>query len=147
MILEQDIMPTLLSKEKIEVVKGVLVDVKKDSIEVVEIEEGYKAIQKIIDVDIITVVTRNFNGTWYDIYADDEGWLKEEYNPASVYTYFSDGREIGEIIVGSVFVAKSNEEGETISLTDSDISRILRTMRVVLDNEEERLRKVLTCTF
>ena len=124
-------------------IKGLLLDVKKNTIEEFEIEKGYVALQKVLGVDTFNVVTRRFGDVWLDIYVDDEGLFKEN-NPLAVITYEGNGRVVEEI-VGTVFVAKCNKNGETISLTNKDFKNLRESVFTYWDYKNNLFRNVLVC--
>ena len=109
-------------------IKGVLV--ANGEIKEFELEyNNYKDFYPILDCDTFDIQTRKFNGEWLDIYCDDEGLLKTGNKP-SILT-FSNG-ELVEQIVGNVFIVNHDDEGETISLTDEQIKKVMDTMVVVI---------------
>jgi hypothetical protein len=57
-------------------------------------------------------------GEIYDIYCDDEGLLKSEQVVSLVDNHYQPA------LVGNLIFARSNEKGETVSLTDGDVEII-----------------------
>lgn len=109
-------------------IKGVLVSngVAKEY----ELEyNNYKDFYPLLNCDTFDVQSRNFNGEWLDIYCDDEGLFKANNKP-SILT-FSNG-ELVEQIVGNAFIVAHNDEGDTISLTDEQVQKVMATITTVI---------------
>lgn len=113
------------------IIKGVLITPNQEGTQPREydFEEygDYKRYYSLLDCDCFDIQTRKFNGVYYDIYVDDEGLLKEN-NEVSVLTIDERSGKVVEAIVGNVFICKSNEEGQTISLTEEDVQNVLKTI-------------------
>lgn len=108
--------------------KGVLV--ANNEIKEFEFEyNNYKDFYPLLNCSTFDIQTREFNGEWLDIYCDDEGLLKT--NPKPSILTFSNG-ELVEQIVGNVFIVSHDDEGETISLTDEQIKKVLDTQVTVM---------------
>lgn len=111
-----------------EKIKGVLVsngEAKEYELEY----NNYKDFYPLLNCDTFDVQTRNFNGEWLDIYCDDEGLFKANNKP-SILT-FSNG-ELVEQIVGNAFIVAHNDEGDTISLTDEQVQKVMATITTVI---------------
>ena len=109
-------------------IKGVLVSngVAKEY----ELEyNNYKDFYPLLNCDTFDVQSRKFNGEWLDIYCDDEGLFKTNNKP-SILT-FSNG-ELVEQIVGNAFIVAHNDEGDTISLTDEQVQKVMATITTVI---------------
>ena len=109
-------------------IKGVLVSngVAKEY----ELEyNNYKDFYPLLNCNTFDVQSRKFNGEWLDIYCDDEGLFKTNNKP-SILT-FSNG-ELVEQIVGNAFIVAHNDEGDTISLTDEQIQKVMATITTVV---------------
>lgn len=115
-------------------VKGVLVDVERNVIEVVEIT--YDDVKKnyldvyydLLNCELFDIVTRRFGKEYLDVYIDDEGALKE-YNIPAIIT--KDDGKIVEVIYGNVFIASHDDEGNTISLTDAQIDAVMKRRAII----------------
>ena len=122
-------------------IKGVLVsngEIKEYELEV----NNYKDYYKILDCDTFDIVTRKFGDEWLDIYCDDEGLLKSGNKP-SILT-FCDGNLV-EQIVGNAFITSHNDEGDTISLNDEQIKKVMDTVTVIIYKMKKQ--KVLQATI
>lgn len=65
-----------------------------------------------------------------DIYADDEGLLKE--NPKVTMLVLDDKKQnVEDVLVGNLILAGHDGEGNTISLTDEQIDYICNHLKVV----------------
>lgn len=109
-------------------IKGVLVSngIAKEY----ELEyNNYKDFYPLLNCDTFDVQSRKFNGEWLDIYCDDEGLFKANNKP-SILT-FSNG-ELVEQIVGNAFIVAHNDEGDTISLTDEQVQKVMETITTVI---------------
>lgn len=82
-----------------------------------------------------------------DIYADDEGLLKE--NPKVTMLILDDKHQnVERILVGNLVLAGHDGEGNTISLTDEQIDYIRNHLKVVeYSRGNGRLLKALTFIF
>lgn len=82
-----------------------------------------------------------------DIYADDEGLLKE--NPKVTMLILDDKHQnVERILVGNLVLAGHDGEGNTISLTDKQIDYIRNHLKVVeYSRGNGRLLKALTFIF
>ena len=121
---------------------GVLIDVKNQSIErkelVVKPKDTLKTLYKVLDCDLITITSRKINGKYYDIYCDDEGLLKPNPIPAII---MMDNKEL-DLIVGNCFICSANEEGETISISELEVTSILSTVKTVAGLYGEPLKMI-----
>lgn len=94
---------------------------------VTEVEaNGLEDYYRLMEVDIIDIVTREINGKFYDIICDDEGLLKEKPIP----TMFDSEKQ--PMIFGNIIIAGlADDEGNMTDLTDEDIVRICGSLAVV----------------
>lgn len=82
--------------------------------------------------DCFDIATRKIGNTYYDIYCDDEGLLKE--NPI-VSAINHNGRPM---LVGNLLFAQHDEEGDTVGLKESEVKEILEnTVKVILYSGEK----------
>ena len=96
--------------------RALLIDTSKGA-SVVDVKD-FRDIQKKLDIDVFDIVSRqigNDKTAIYDIYVDDCGLLKG--NPI-VSAYDTQGVPH---LVGNLLVARHNEDGEQIPLTDEDL--------------------------
>ena len=72
----------------------------------------------VIDCDCIDIATRKIgdNGKYYDIIVDDEGLLKS----SPLVSAFN--KDLKPMLVGNLIITKYNEDGETTTLTEEDIT-------------------------
>ena len=109
-------------------IKGVLVsngEAKEHELEY----NSYNEFYPLLNCDTFDVQSRKFNGEWLDIYCDDEGLFKANNKP-SILT-FSNG-ELVEQIVGNAFIVAHNDDGDTISLTDEQVQKVMATITTVI---------------
>ena len=78
-------------------------------------------IYSILGCSCFDIVTRKFGKHYYDIFCDDEGWLHEG---PKVITAFSD--DFTEVLVGNIMVARHDDDGNTIALTDEQCEEVLQ---------------------
>lgn len=93
----------------------------KEKFEVVTLKKKhhYTDLKKLLEIESpLTCVERKIGEEYYDFWLDDEGLLKEERNltGACMNAY--------EMLVGNLLIARHDEEGNTIGLTDEDIAFI-----------------------
>lgn len=97
-------------------------------VEANELEDYYR----LMEVDLIDIVTREIGGKYYDIICDDEGLFKE--NP--IPTVFDTEQQ--PMIVGNIIIAGLGDEtGNMTDLTDEDIVRICGSLAVVTVLDEK----------
>ena len=73
------------------------------------------------------IATRKIGDTYYDIYCDDEGLLKE--NP--IVSAINHNGEV--MLVGNLLFAKHNKRGGTVGLKEKEMDEIIEnTVKVVL---------------
>lgn len=99
---------------------GFWIDTESNEGKVVETSGNLKDLYKMCRCDCIDIAVIDVCGVAFDFIVDDEGLLKD--NPkASVFD--SNGKAM---LVGDVVVLKSDDEGDFVGLTESDID-ILRS--------------------
>lgn len=74
-------------------------------------------LRKECDCDWLEHIAIEIKGTKYDLWFDEEGKLRRKYNAA--YPLIA-GDIIYDFIVGHVIVTKSDGDGNTVGLTDSE---------------------------
>lgn len=119
-------------------IKGVLITPNNGEMpKVYELEyNSYKDFYPLLDCGTFDVVSRKFDGKWLDIYCDDEGIFKDG-NAPSIITVDEDERII-EQIVGNVFIVNHNDDGETISLTNDEVQKVLSNLVMVMSRDGKR---------
>ena len=88
----------------------------------IDINLEWQEMVKAIGCDYMDIVTRKIGGKWFDIVCDDEFLLWEE--PSLEWVTVMDAGMRQTILMGSVLFTKSNDEGETMPLSDEDIKTI-----------------------
>ena len=104
-------------------IKGVLLDVEKNTVEKVEFEPTLENYYKMLNCDMIEIATRKIgvkNGRVFAIVCDEEGALKEDPKISAI-------NDIGEaMLVGSLLiVGEADDDGNETSITDSDADFII----------------------
>lgn len=123
-------------------ITGVLFDAKSGKAGVKTINaETIDAYYEILECECFDVVTRKIGENYYSIFCDDEGLMKE--NP--IVTAFVKGRSYQPMLVGNLFVTMTDEEGNTISLTNEQIVEVLGSTRFIIDTDS--VRTVLFCNY
>lgn len=111
-------------------IKAFLIDVQNSNPYVVEIQEmSLDIIYKLLNCTCFDIAHRKIGSSIYDIFCDDEGLLK--CNP--ILSAMSSNNE--PMLVGNLLVTKSNAEGETISLADSEIAEIRKNLTPIFDDK------------
>ena len=107
-----------------EKIKGVLIDIDNKKVSVEEIDDDFRAIQKIINANIFTIARRQIGAYVYAILCDDEGLLKPNaYKRISAMCL--DG---SHMLVGNLFICKENGP-ELKSLTEAQIEQVKLAIR------------------
>lgn len=81
-----------------------------------------------LECEILDIARRKVGGKYFDVFVDDMGLFKE--NP--VVTAISPEGE--PMLVGNLIFANHNGEGNTVSLTLTDIVMIMNAKCLALDN-------------
>lgn len=96
--------------------------ITRKEIKIVSTSGNYEDLKKLIGIESpITVVERKIGDKYYDLWVDDEGLLK---NDNHIQAWHWDG-PMPECLVGNIVVLSSNEKGESIGLSNSDIINVL----------------------
>lgn len=110
----------MLKKQR--TIKGLLIDVKTQTLQACLIDDSLDDYYKILNCGCIDCITRIINNKKYVIVCDDNALLKENQIP-SLVTFKND--YIVEVIYGNIFICKSNNNGNFVSLTKKEIEEIL----------------------
>ena len=122
-------------------VTGVLIDVKNRTTVVYTVNSGtLEEYYRILNCTTFDIASRRIGDNYYDIYCDDEGLL--QCNP--VVSAVSEDRK--PMLVGNLFVTKTNDEGETISLTTEEISEVLAAVTNLCD-EDGNVWPAIVCEY
>ena len=121
-------------------VRGFLIDVQKSNPYIAEVDGSLSSYYKILNCDTFDIAPRRIGENYYDIYCDDEGLMKSNYKVSAIS---SSGKRM---LVGNLFVTKTNDEGETISLTDEEIEEVKRHLTPLFD-ESGRYYPCLICDY
>lgn len=104
-----------------EMIKGVLFDVAKGTVEVKEIEKSRESFYKVINCRLIDIAFRTIGGKEFDIICDDEALLTRNPTPSAVNA----NKQI--VLFGNLFVVRTNERGDDVtSLSDAEIEHVMR---------------------
>lgn len=95
--------------------------------------ETLKEFYKYIQCDCVDIVEIYIDGEYFDIWVDDDGLLKERPIP-NLYMNIN-GYE--QILFGNLIFTRTNENGETIGLTDSQIKKVM----LYIDEQKPKLLK------
>lgn len=99
-------------------IKGVLINVEKETVEVVEIDKTLSEYYRILNCTTIDIPSRKIGERYFDIICDDEGLFKDKPKISAVTM---DGKPA---LVGNLFVVKFDGEEDITSLNDNDIEYI-----------------------
>ena len=122
-------------------VTGVLIDVLAGTTIVYTVKSGtLEEYYRILNCTTFDITSRRIGNNYYDIYCDDEGLF--QCNP--IVSAISSDRN--PMLVGNLFVTKTNDEGETISLTQEEIGEVLDNI-VHLYDESGRTWSAIVCDY
>ena len=110
-------------------IKGILVDVKSNIIEVCEIEKSLESYYKILNCELIDIVSMKIGHRYFDIICDDEGLMKEDITISAIYDDFTPA------LVGNLFIVRHDGKGNERSLTSDDILLILEHVTTIQTTE------------
>lgn len=109
-------------------IKVVVLDTKAEETnqyQVREIENDLDTYYDIIGCRCIDIPQRKIGNHYYDIIVDDEGLLQSDPIISAV------DKTGSPMLVGTLIVCQSNEEGETIGLTDEEIEEVRKNVHKV----------------
>lgn len=125
-------------------ITGLLVDVESKTMKRITVDDSREEYYRILKCGMIDCITRQVKGVRCVVVCDDCGRLKEEQIP-SMIGISQEKRTLQEIIVGNIFVCKSDEDGNFVSLTDKEIKKILSSRTYI--GEILDLHPVLVSSF
>ena len=96
-----------------------------DFVKVVDYNGDISEIHNYLDCDCFDIVGRRIGGKTFDIFCDDEGLLKR-----NILSY--QAKDDNYSLVGNLLITNTNEEGETIGLSASDIDLVISNIVKVL---------------
>lgn len=110
--------------ENEEKIKGVLLDIKNNNVEVVDFVPTLDNYYRMLHCDTIDIVSKKIgvrNGRVFDIVCDDEGLFKEDNKISAI-------NDLGKpMLVGSLLIlGLADEEGKETSLTVNDALYVQR---------------------
>ena len=106
----------------------ILLDTEKLQ-QIVETEGGLNEWYRLLRVRLIDIQSLQLNGAYYDFIVDEEGLFHERAKPTVL------DRTNAPLLVGNVIICRGNEEtGEEESLTDADISELLKHVIPLREN-------------
>ena len=107
--------------------KGFLISVKTGEPLATDVTVGHdlKNFYELLECDLFDVVRCEIGGERYDIYVDDEGLLKDEPFPVASCQNVDD-----YVLFGNALIFRSDDMGETVSLTDDDVKNINNHVKV-----------------
>lgn len=86
---------------------------------VTEVDDDLDAYYKLLDCEMIDIVTRRIGGKYYDIICDEEGLFKDD--PAVGMVNEFDGRVM---LVGRLFICQHDGRGNQKSLSQTEIADV-----------------------
>ena len=104
-------------------ITGIYVNAVRCTHETVTVDDTLESYYKLLDVETNNIVTRKIGGVYYDIVCDDEA-LQKPVKVASMIDEYG-----WTMLVGNLFIVRSDGEGGLVSLTDDDVSRILGCLK------------------
>lgn len=123
-------------------ITGVLIDVQKKTAVVHTMQSGaLEEYYDILNCTTFDIASRKIGKNYYDIYCDDEGLLK--INP--IVSAVSPDRS--PMLVGNLFVTKTDVEGETISLTEKELFEVITNTIQLIDSETMTPYIALVCDY
>ena len=95
--------------------KFLLLDVKNEKVEAIDIEPTLDEYYRVLDCDIIDIPTRYIGGRKFDIICDDEALLKDDTKISAI------NRNGGAMLGGNLLFCHHDNEGNTVGLEDEEI--------------------------
>ena len=119
-------------------IKGILVDVKSNIIDVCEIEKSLESYYKILNCNLIDIVSMKIGNKHFDIICDDEGLMKEDITISAIYDDFTPA------LVGNLFIVRHDGRGNERSLTSNDISMVLENVTALQSTKTTKATTIVT---
>ena len=116
-------------------IRVALFDTKQPSVNFMDIEDNLQTYYDLINCTTIDI-THAFG---CDVICDDEGLLKQNQKPSYIEVL---NDEIIRVLVGNIIFASHDDEGNTVSLTDSQI-RNLKRAKIMVKNHKNNPQYVL----
>lgn len=107
-------------------ITGIYVNAEKNSATPTTIEAELQSYYDLLGVEYIDIVSRKIGGMYYDIICDDEALLKSDPIPTMINS------KCELMLFGNLFICKHDEEGNEVSLTKTDVNRIMNQYRALL---------------
>lgn len=99
-------------------IKGVLIDVKNENCEAVEIGKSLNEYYRVLDCTTIDIVARRIGGRDFEIICDDEGLYSSDPQISAI-------DNLGQPqLVGNLFIVKFDGADDVTSLNDEEIEFI-----------------------
>lgn len=122
-------------KEKM--LKGILVNVESNTVDVVEIENDLDTLYDVLNCRTIDIVTRKIGKKYYDIICDDEGLLINNPKISAI-------DDLGQPqLVGNLLIVK-NKDYDIGSLNDKDVEYIMNYIQTMYTTQFPEGYKMLT---
>ena len=106
--------------------RGVLVDVEKETVSVVEIPDELDELYRILNCSCIDIVVRRIGRKQFRIVCDDEGLFKDPQKISAI-------GNLGQVqLVGNLFIVGGEvEDSNLTSLNKSDVAYILTRVQKI----------------
>lgn len=129
-------------------ITGILVDVEKKTVEKKTIENKLNEFYRILKCETIECPTRIIRGLRLIVVCDGEGLIKDKPQSPSIVGISKENGSIVEMIVGNVFLCKSNGIDDFESLSEYEIDRILTSPRgFFFDRTADKVYMTLVSEF
>ena len=90
----------------------------------IDSENTLQSMYDLLDCSMVDVRRFELDGHVYDVWFDEEFFINGKEIIPTVLLGKKEGWKSEVLICGNVMYARSNEDGETIGLTDEDIQRL-----------------------
>lgn len=122
--------------------KAYLVDVYNETAGAVEVEPTLESYYKLLDCDLIDIVSRAIGGVYYDIVCDDEGLFHDPQKISAI-------NDMGEpMLVGNLLICLNDGEGELVGLEDQDVFHITKCIqRMYTENYPKGYPMLTQCEY
>ena len=109
-------------KNRLPVIKGVLIDSVNGTVSVKEISKELDAYYDILNCRCIDIARRTIGGKPFEIICDDEATLVTDPVPSAI-SHFG-----AVMLYGSLFVVRFDGKEDVESLTDEDIAHVMKNV-------------------
>lgn len=117
-----------------------VLDVKSDKIRPAECDDLIDFYREL-NADLFDIAKRKIGGKYYDIFCDDIGLWRDNPVVSAIDS------NMKPMLVGNLVFANHDSTGETTSLTEEDVERIVHNLYLVKSAGDDKEHMVIMCDY